>query len=101
MFLRSERKLFDEQVRKTLAMKGTTWHFAPPLSPHFNGLAESAIRSVTHHIRRVIGQATLTFEEMVTVLAKIEACLNSRPICPMSSDPENFDAMTPGHFLIG
>lgn len=51
VFLRSERKLFDGQVQNTLAARGTTWHFSPPLSPHFNGLTESAIRSVKHHLR--------------------------------------------------
>lgn len=101
VFLRSERQLFDSHVQAALATKGTTWHFSPPLSPHFNGLAESAIRSVKHHIRRVIGDTTLTFEELTTVLAKIESCLNSRPLCPMSSDPDDFDVLTPGHFLIG
>lgn len=101
VFLRTERALFDTSVQTTLAARGTTWHFSPPLSPHFNGLAESAIRSVKHHIRRVIGETTLTFEELTTVLCKVEACLNSRPIHPMSSNAEDFDVLTPGHFLIG
>lgn len=101
VFLRSERQLFDSRVQTALASKGTTWHFSPPLSPHFNGLAESAIRAVKHHIRRVIGDSTLTFEELTTVLAKIESCLNSRPLCPMSNDPDDFDVLTPGHFLFG
>lgn len=100
-FLKSERKIFNNKVQTALANKGTTWHFSPPLSPHFNGLAESAIRSVKHHIRRVIGESKLTFEEFTTVLAKIEACLNSRPLCPLNSDPNDFEALTPGHFLIG
>lgn len=101
VFLRSERALFDASVQSTLAARGTNWHFSPPLSPHFNGLAESAIRSVKHHVRRIIGDTTLTFEEMSTVLSKIEACLNSRPLHPMSSEPTDFDVLTPGHFLIG
>lgn len=101
IFLKSERKQFNEQVITKLATRGTTWHFSPPLSPHFNGLAESGIRSVKHHIRRVIGESTLTFEELTTVLTKIEACLNSRPLCPLNNDHENFEVLTPGHFLIG
>ena len=31
----------------------------------------------------------------------IESCLNSRPIAPVSNDPEDFSYLTPGHFLIG
>ena len=27
--------------------------------------------------------------------------LNSRPICPLSSNPDNFQVLTPGHFLFG
>ncbi|XP_033234152.1 uncharacterized protein [Drosophila pseudoobscura] len=42
-----------------------------------------------------------TFEELSTLLAKIEACLNSRPLSPMSDDPTELLALTPGHFLIG
>lgn len=100
-FLRTERELFNARVQTTLANRGTTWHFSPPLSPHFNGLAESAIRSIKHHIRRVLGETTLTYEELTTMLTKIEACLNSRPLCPVNNDPESFDALTPGHFLVG
>lgn len=100
-FLRCERDVFNQKVQSILANKGTTWHFSPPLAPHFNGLAESAIRSVKHHIRRVVGESTLTFEELTTVLSKIEACLNSRPLYPMTNDPEDCDVLTPGHFLIG
>jgi hypothetical protein len=38
---------------------------------------------------------------MSTYLHQIEACLNSRPITPMSTDPADREALTPGHFLIG
>lgn len=42
-----------------------------------------------------------TFEELATLLAKISACLNSRPLTPISSDPNDLSTLTPGHFLTG
>ena len=43
----------------------------------------------------------LTFEEMATLVSRIEAILNSRPITPQSSSPHDLNPLTPGHFLIG
>ncbi|XP_025155716.1 uncharacterized protein LOC112588803 [Harpegnathos saltator] len=88
-------------VAASLSNQGTTWKFMPPSAPHFGGLWEAGVRSVKHHLRRVIGEQALTFEEFATLLARIEACLNSRPLCPLTDDPQDLEALTPGHFLIG
>ncbi|UYV73062.1 hypothetical protein LAZ67_10001726 [Cordylochernes scorpioides] len=50
---------------------------------------------------RCLKSQILTFEELSTLTTQIEACLNSRPICPLSSDSDDFNPRTPGHFLIG
>ncbi|GBM22156.1 hypothetical protein AVEN_190815-1 [Araneus ventricosus] len=45
--------------------------------------------------------AVLNFEELSTLLCQVEACLNSRSLVPLSSDPRDVRILTPGHFLIG
>ena len=92
---------FYREVSATLAMDGTQWSLIPPYSPHFGGLWEAAVKSAKYHLRRVIGEHTLTYEEMATLLCQVEACRSSRPLTPMSDDPSDLPTLTPGHFLVG
>ncbi|XP_070165608.1 uncharacterized protein [Polyergus mexicanus] len=93
-------KKFSE-LAQLLTHDGTTWVFNPPAAPHFGGKWEAAVKSVKHHLRRTIGETALTYEELTTLLVQIETVLNSRPLCPLSDDPEDLAALTPGHFIIG
>lgn len=88
-------------VQDTISTAGTKWHFIPPSSPHFGGLWESGVKSMKHHLRRVIGETKLTYEEITTLACQIEACLNSRPLCVLSDVSDEESILTPGHFLIG
>lgn len=80
---------------------GINFKFVPAYTPHFNGLAEAAVRSTKYHLKRLLQTTHFTYEEMATCLAEIEAILNSRPLTPFSTDPSDYTALTPGHFLIG
>ncbi|XP_054715530.1 uncharacterized protein LOC129225009 [Uloborus diversus] len=77
------------------------WHFIPPSAPHFGGIWESNIKSMKQHLFKVCKSAVLNYEELSTLIIQIEACMNSRPVTPLSSDPNDLDPLTPGHFLIG
>jgi hypothetical protein len=84
-----------------LTPKGIRFHTNPPAAPHHGGLWEAAVKSMKFHLRRVMGDRHLTTEEFTTLLCEIEAILNSRPLTPMSTEPEDLSALTPAHFLVG
>jgi len=78
-----------------------TWHFNPPAAPHFGGLWEAAVRSFKTLLVRMVGNHTFTMEELSTLLCRIEAVLNSRPLTPLTTSPLDLDYLSPGHFIIG
>ena len=89
------------KTKKNFSIFGVYPPLNPPASPHFGGLREAAVRSSKHHLKRIIGDSTLTFEELSTLLTAIEASLNSRPLSPINDDLSDFRVLTPSHLLIG
>jgi len=88
----------QEKIDRMLKEDNIEWHFIPSHAPHFGGIRESAVKSTKYHLKRIVGDATLNFEEMYTALVLIEAVLNSRSLIPISN---NFSYLILGHFLVG
>lgn len=88
-------------VTRFSADQGISFHFTPAYSPVFGGLWEAGVHSVKYHLKRVIGNTVLTYEEFNTVIIQIEGILNARPLTPMSTDPTDMSYLTPSHFLTG
>ncbi|XP_047984326.1 uncharacterized protein LOC125224867 [Leguminivora glycinivorella] len=89
----------DESFFNVIIDVNISWHFNAPSWPSAGGLWESAVKSLKHHLHRVLGEQHLTFEEFSTLLAQIEGCLNARPLCALTEDPDDLDYITPAHFL--
>ncbi len=51
-------------------------------------------------LRKIVDQARLTYDELLTAIVEVEAVLNSRPVSYMSMDDIE-EPLTPSHLLIG
>lgn len=96
-----QNELHQKNLDSFCSSKNIEWRFIPPRSPHFGGIWEAGVKSMKYHLKRIVGERRLTFEELYTTLTQIEAVLNSRPLTQSSDDPNDFTAITPAHFLIG
>ena len=90
-----------DTVFEWVRVKGFTWKFIPPRSPHFGGLWESKVKLAKHYFHRAIKDRKLTYPHMLTFLYEVCSILNNRPITPLSLHPQDGQPLTPRHFLSG
>ena len=92
----------DGPVKNFLYSKGTTWLFNAPHAPHMGGVWERMIgvtRRILDSMLLDCKRVALTHEVLVTFMAEARAIINSRPLTPVSSDPECTEILTPSTLL--
>ena len=95
---------WEDVVRNNSA---TNWEFVPVGSQHRNGLPESMVKILKRCLHLALPAGiVLKYSELVTLLAKISHCVNSRPIglgsTPQDSQQEDFmSPITPNQLLLG
>ncbi|GBN61752.1 hypothetical protein AVEN_228269-1, partial [Araneus ventricosus] len=91
----------NETLANYLSSEAIQWKFIPPRSPNFGGLWEAGVKSFKHHLHRTLTNCKITIEEFETIVIQIEGILNSRPLIPLSDNINEYEVLTPGHFIIG
>ena len=69
-------------------------------APWWGGLFERMVQSTKKCLRKTIGSAKLTYDELLPALTEVEGILNSRLLTYISSDDVE-EPLTPSHLLIG
>ena len=76
------------------------WKFNLERAPWWGAFFERMVGCVKRCLRKVLGNAGLTFDELFTVLVEVEETLNSRPIT-YEYDETGEVVLTPSHLLFG
>lgn len=77
------------------------WRFIPEHGPWYGAVYERLIRTIKETLRKVLGRKILDFFELQTVVTEIEAMINDRPLCSVSTDPDSFLPITPSLIMLG
>ncbi|GFT71728.1 integrase catalytic domain-containing protein [Trichonephila clavipes] len=75
-----------------------TWTFIPPTAAWWGGFWERLMRTVKELLRRTLGKALFTYEELLTILCECEKVVNSRPLTYLSEDMQDLTPTTPARF---
>ena len=94
-----EATVKDPTVHSYLADQRIVWSFIIELSPWMGGFYERLVGTTKMALKKSIGKLRLTSTQLQTVLAEIEATLNSRPLIYISGELDDQTIITPGHFL--
>ena len=76
-----------------------TWRGHPD---RWGGLFEHMIRSAKWFLKKAVEKNCLSHDELLTLVTKVEAVLNSRPLTYITSISEDVEEpLTPSHLLVG
>ncbi|GIY27341.1 reverse transcriptase [Caerostris darwini] len=92
--------IVDPSVQEFISSKGVTWKFIPERAPWWGGFWERLMKSIKDPLRKILGKALLTFEELTTIMTELECVLNNRPITYETNELGEPRCLTPSQFLL-
>ena len=77
------------------------WSFNRLSAADMESVWKICVRSVKSALYVTLKSQVRNEEILLTILMKIEHCVNSRPLTYVTADPTDDEALTPNHFLLG
>ena len=88
------------KVQNYLSGVNVKWIFNIERAPWWGGFFECMVQLLKRCLRKMVGQAKLTYEEFLTSVTEVELILNSRPLTYMSATDLE-EPLTPTHLING
>ncbi|UYV69064.1 hypothetical protein LAZ67_6002223, partial [Cordylochernes scorpioides] len=79
------KKIDFSRLKCDPTLKNITWKFIPPGAPWWGGW--------------ILGQTSLGYEELSTVMCDVESLMNTRPLTYLTEESEDLAPLTPSLFL--
>ena len=98
---RAVEGLSDEGLGDAMSARRIQWKHVPPLSPHMAGAWERLVKSVKISLKAVLKERSPRAEVLHTLMAEVEAIVNTRPLVHVSLDSRDAEVLTPQHLLSG
>ena len=101
LFISDNRRTFRQAKVKTFALnRNIDWTFNAHTASSWGGFFEICAKLVKTCLKKVLGNAKLSYEELESVLIETEGVLNSRPMTYVY-DVLTETPITPSHLVIG
>ena len=84
----------SKEMQEFASSTGISWRYNLEATPWWGGFFERLVGTTKRILKKMLGKRSLTYEELETALARVEAAINSRPLTYMSE--EQFDPLTLG-----
>ncbi len=93
-------KTFKRASEILSSRNGIKWKFITERAPWHGGIWERLVRSVKLPLRKALHRRIVGFEELQTLLCRIECVINDRPITYVENSSD-IEPLCPSHFLLG
>ena len=77
------------------------WKFITPRAPSHGGMWERLIGLMKTSLKKVLGNALISIDELRTIIVQIEAKLNDRPLTYITDDNKDLQPVTPSTLMFG
>ena len=90
----------DKKIHHYCTQKGIEWSFNPPLASQMGGAWERMIRTIRKVLKGLLANQSMNDESCLTLMAEIEAIINSRTLIPIPFSDPSQEPLTPNHLLL-
>ena len=91
----------NSALQDILANKKCKWQFNPSRAAWMGGFFERLIGLTKRSLNKILGNRRVTTEEFHTLICRIEAQLNDRPLTYVSDQADDFPPLTPSMLVYG